>query len=369
MTWVYLDDGFPEHAKIIAAGPAGGWLWVCAVAFCNRRVTGGRVPAAMIPRLTALPRAMRLAEQLVEVGLFDRDGSDYRVHDYETWQSAAAKQAAERAGRSPISLEKSEARREAGRKGAQSRWQTDGKTDGNGHGKPDGKTGERDGKRDGSEDGKSDGFAGARDPAHARGEHPHSPLPTPHNPTPSRTPERGGGGPIVEPDPNREAELEAIASRLTDREHGDGIDWEAQAIRMRTESRGELRTTCTPSQAQEFGRVIRGLAAQHKRQSIELVDLLVRFATDGRGFAWMTDGKPGMAYFLRNGGERLVEAIEQAIAWEAKNGPRKPPPDAPPPAPVLRAPITSQAAGAIARAALASRRSGQSPPAGTGTPS
>ncbi len=236
MTWVYFDDAFPEHEKVIAAGDDGGWLWVCAIAYCNRRKTGGLVLDSMIPRLTGLPKPMALAERLVKTRLFEKVEGGYRVHDYETWQAAAMKAAEEKkAASEAAATAKSMARSEAGKKGAASRWQTDGKpdgkSDGNDHGKPDGQPmANGDGKpmaSDGQSDGKTLAPDRPRDPAHASGEPPHSPPPTTPNP-----PERARGvEAIFEPDEPRamtvehpnSLSLESISNAI---QRGAGTRWQ-----------------------------------------------------------------------------------------------------------------------------------------------
>jgi hypothetical protein len=73
MPWVYLDDHFPEHPKTTAAGGDAAWLFVCALAYCNRRLTHGRVPKSFIPQLSDRKQAGKLAERLVQVGYIDDD--------------------------------------------------------------------------------------------------------------------------------------------------------------------------------------------------------------------------------------------------------------------------------------------------------
>lgn len=110
MGWVYLDDSFPEHAKIIAAGGDAVLMWVYGLAFCNRRLTEGRIPKAFIPRLTDRRKPMELAAKLVAVGLWIDDGDHYRIHEYEKWNHSAAAKA-------------------RAKKGADARWGKGGKKD------------------------------------------------------------------------------------------------------------------------------------------------------------------------------------------------------------------------------------------------
>lgn len=83
MAYVQLDDQIAQHPKILRAGGEAAWLWACAIAYCNRQLTDGHIPAAALGTLgTFKTPARKLAATLVAVGLFDQDGPDYRVHDY-----------------------------------------------------------------------------------------------------------------------------------------------------------------------------------------------------------------------------------------------------------------------------------------------
>jgi hypothetical protein len=95
MSWVKLDDTFPEHPKLIAAGPLAGWLWVVGLAYCTRHLTDGIIPAAVVPRLVGDTIATRTRQRcvttLVRVGLWKRDtNGDIRVHDYLDYQPSRA---------------------------------------------------------------------------------------------------------------------------------------------------------------------------------------------------------------------------------------------------------------------------------------
>jgi hypothetical protein len=90
MTWVRLDDGFPDHPKVDAAGPLAAWLYVCGLAYCARFLTDGHIPADRVARLAAVAEPLALAARLVEVGLWERTTGGYRVHDYAEYQPSAA---------------------------------------------------------------------------------------------------------------------------------------------------------------------------------------------------------------------------------------------------------------------------------------
>ena len=82
MTWVRLDDGFSDHPKVAALSDAAFRAFVTALCYCNKNLTDGLVPALISKQITT---RKSLAE-LLAVGMFERDGSNYRVHDYDQYQ-------------------------------------------------------------------------------------------------------------------------------------------------------------------------------------------------------------------------------------------------------------------------------------------
>lgn len=103
MTWVYLDDDFPNHPKVEAAGDLAGWLFVCGLAYCKRFGTGGRIPKAAVQKLIQ-SSAAKPTRALVDAGLWEHDDPDFVVHDYLDWNRT------------------SEAKRAAAQKAANKRW-------------------------------------------------------------------------------------------------------------------------------------------------------------------------------------------------------------------------------------------------------
>jgi hypothetical protein len=88
MTWVRLDDAFTEHPKVVAAGPLAAWLHVCALAYCNRNLTDGHVPASVARRLADIDNPAEAIAALVANGLWDKDEGGYRIHGYLEYQPA-----------------------------------------------------------------------------------------------------------------------------------------------------------------------------------------------------------------------------------------------------------------------------------------
>jgi hypothetical protein len=97
MPWIRLDDQFPDHPKVIAAGPMAAWLHVCGIGYCNRLLTDGLIPKGQVRKLADADDAMALATRLVEVGLWEEVEGGYRIHDFLDYQPSAEQVKAERA--------------------------------------------------------------------------------------------------------------------------------------------------------------------------------------------------------------------------------------------------------------------------------
>ena len=95
MSWVKLDDQYPDHPKIVEVGPLGMALHTAATCYCARYLTDGFVPTAMITRLINLDGISvesngvsnsvshkKITDQLTLVGLFEIVPGGFIVHDY-----------------------------------------------------------------------------------------------------------------------------------------------------------------------------------------------------------------------------------------------------------------------------------------------
>lgn len=96
MTWVKLDDTFPDHPKVIAVGPDAAWLYTCALCYASRHLTDGFIPRDVVPRLTTLKRPDRLAARLVEEEMFEPGEKGWWIHNYDRKQRTKAQVEAER---------------------------------------------------------------------------------------------------------------------------------------------------------------------------------------------------------------------------------------------------------------------------------
>jgi|GEM_PF-3445398 hypothetical protein len=114
MPWGRVDDDFYDHPKVLALGRqrlACIGLYFLAISWSNRYLTDGRLDLRRLQTLGGDQHsASRLADRLVEAGLFDRDGEDYLIHDFLTRNKS----------RQQVQIER-EQKVEAGRRGGLAR--------------------------------------------------------------------------------------------------------------------------------------------------------------------------------------------------------------------------------------------------------
>lgn len=93
MTWVRVEDLFPEHPKVLRAGPSAAWLFVAGLCYCARNLTDGTIPDQALPGLGQYGtlRARHLARILVDVNLWERVDGGYCVHNYLEFQPSREK--------------------------------------------------------------------------------------------------------------------------------------------------------------------------------------------------------------------------------------------------------------------------------------
>lgn len=80
MSWVKIDDGAPEHPKLIDLSDAGMALWIRALCYCARRRNDGLVPAGALRILSRAKSPAKVADELVKAKLWDVcDAGGYMV--------------------------------------------------------------------------------------------------------------------------------------------------------------------------------------------------------------------------------------------------------------------------------------------------
>lgn len=97
MSWVRIDDQAPTNRKLLRAGPAACWLWVCGLAYCQRHLTDGFIPDEVIPLLGVRSHYMRLTSGLVVAELWLREEGGYRIKDYLEYNQSRNQVIAKRA--------------------------------------------------------------------------------------------------------------------------------------------------------------------------------------------------------------------------------------------------------------------------------
>lgn len=111
MAWARVDDQWWCHPKVLGLSLPARGLWVTALSWSTSEVgrqNGGVVPDTLVRLIAGLGDVDALALELEKVGLWVREDTGWRIHDWAEYQD--------------MSL--SEKRAAAGRKGAEKRWQT-----------------------------------------------------------------------------------------------------------------------------------------------------------------------------------------------------------------------------------------------------
>lgn len=88
--WSKLDDGLIDHVKVFSAadiiGKNGGAIaigfFAIGLMWTNKHLTDGHLPAAVVRRWRHVEHPTRIAEALVEAGLWEKNGDGYLVHDF-----------------------------------------------------------------------------------------------------------------------------------------------------------------------------------------------------------------------------------------------------------------------------------------------
>lgn len=93
MTWVRLDDCFPDHRKVEGLSDGAFRVIVSALCYANRNETDGSLNARDLAKIGATKKRV---DELLAAGLFERDASGIRIHDYHDYQPSKAKRQADR---------------------------------------------------------------------------------------------------------------------------------------------------------------------------------------------------------------------------------------------------------------------------------
>lgn len=98
MTWVKLDDGFPNSPKVDRLSDKAKLLYVAGLCYCGRNLTDGvlttgKAVKIVLAEVGAKPRHVT---ELHEAGLWDRMVDGWLVHDYLDYNPSREKVLEER---------------------------------------------------------------------------------------------------------------------------------------------------------------------------------------------------------------------------------------------------------------------------------
>lgn len=126
--WFKVDDSFFSNPKTAMLSDGATALWLRSGSWSAQQLTGGFVPARMVPMFRGSDDSVR---ELCDVGLWERDDErdGYWFHDWSDYQPDGEEVDALRRKRS-----------EAGKRGADRRWKRKTVDENGKNGKTDGKT-------------------------------------------------------------------------------------------------------------------------------------------------------------------------------------------------------------------------------------
>jgi hypothetical protein len=85
MGWARIDDDFPNHPKVWRVGPDGVALFLEGLCHAAKFLTDGLLPREDVERMRLVKRPLVSAVKLVEVGLWEAEGENFRIHDYHDY--------------------------------------------------------------------------------------------------------------------------------------------------------------------------------------------------------------------------------------------------------------------------------------------
>ncbi len=124
MPWVYLDDHWDDHPKLLAvfgADPQALILFFSGLAYCRRSGSGGLIPAPKVRGLLAWrPKSQAVLQ--TDFGASEKPGALWHpvmdsgaveVHDYLDWNRGAEERSASARNAAQVRWAKDRARRNA----------------------------------------------------------------------------------------------------------------------------------------------------------------------------------------------------------------------------------------------------------------
>jgi hypothetical protein len=98
MTWIKIDDSFPDHPKIISLSDLAFRLHIHALCYCGKFLTDGFISYQWVNmRLRDDEAIEKPTDELEEMGLWIREEKGWQIHDYLTHQTSKEQVAVKRA--------------------------------------------------------------------------------------------------------------------------------------------------------------------------------------------------------------------------------------------------------------------------------
>jgi hypothetical protein len=99
--WARLDDELIDHSKVFEAGDVIGGkngpalalaLYAVGLMWANKHLSDGFLPTAVVKSFRHLAKPLFVADALVKVKLWERNGNGgYHIHDFADFNPKAAK--------------------------------------------------------------------------------------------------------------------------------------------------------------------------------------------------------------------------------------------------------------------------------------
>jgi hypothetical protein len=83
MAWLRVDDGFPEHRKLLVLTRSERWTWTELMCYVARQNNGGHVPDGIGGVLKYV--TPKFLKKCANAGLLDKEDGGYHIHDWHVY--------------------------------------------------------------------------------------------------------------------------------------------------------------------------------------------------------------------------------------------------------------------------------------------
>jgi hypothetical protein len=92
--WVKIDVGYLRNPKISALSPSATLLHLASILWTADQLTDGHIPNHVLPELALMAHLSRSsaatrAGELVKAGVWDSNGADWYLHDFDVMNPQA----------------------------------------------------------------------------------------------------------------------------------------------------------------------------------------------------------------------------------------------------------------------------------------